>query len=180
MSRLRQVVITGNLCRIPLGKSKRFSYCDAADYTVVSRHNWYELRKPGKTVYARTKIKKGKEYKTVLLHRFITKLEDPKIQIDHHNGDGLDNRRENIRACNGQQNSQNKKVPKSNIIGYKGVSIRRYKTKIWYQARIRNKREISLGSFNNPKAAAEAYDKAAIKYFGKFSKVNFPKQKVQA
>jgi len=52
-------------------------------------------------------------------------------QIDHKNGDGLDNRLDNLRVCTNQQNSQNRCVPKNSKTGHKGVYIDKDKQKYW-------------------------------------------------
>lgn len=124
-------------------------------------HNWYAVRQKGKRPFR----------KQVKMHRDIMNAPEG-IKIDHKNGNGLDNRRENLRFCTQSQNAMNSKIPKSNKTGYKGVSyIKRDRI---YQAHIKaNGKAINLGSFHDPVEAAKVYDEAAIKYFGEFAKTNF-------
>lgn len=95
-------------------------------------------------------------------------------QIDHKNGIKTDNRPENLRPATRTQNGQNRKIQQNNS-GYKGVHRR--KTGHKFSAAIRvNKILISLGNFDCPIKAAEAYDAAALKHFGEFARINFPAQ----
>jgi hypothetical protein len=96
------------------------------------------------------------------------------IEVDHINGNKLDNRRENLRLCTRSQNSVNRprtEKPCKSI--YRGVSL--YRSGTWWTAGIHvNKRKIHLGYFRDEIEAAHAYDAAAIKYHGDFARLNFP------
>lgn len=93
------------------------------------------------------------------------------MHVDHINGDGLDNRRENLRVCSPMQNLWNSKK-QTNTSGFKGVT-KRASDKAFI-ARIRvNYKLISLGSFADPIDAAKAYDAAARAHFGEFARTNF-------
>lgn len=101
------------------------------------------------------------EGKKVMLH---TRLLNPGqgFVCDHINGDGTDNRRENIRVCTKQQNSMNRK----SMSGYKGVRYDR-KTGMWNA-------NIGLGTFDTAEQAALAYDRIAKQVQGEYAKLNFP------
>lgn len=94
--------------------------------------------------------------------------------LDHINGDKLDNRLCNLRACTQNENIWNTRLSKVGNAGYRGVhkreKIQPYRP---YVARIcvRNK-SIALGSFADPKEAALAYNEAAKKYHGEFAILN--------
>lgn len=114
--------------------------------------------------YVRIKYQ-GKAHK---VHRLVLGLEDRDIQIDHINGNKLDNRKENLRICTGQENARNRKVRSDSQTGVKGVSITKEGN---YKARIqinKNKR-ICLGTFNTLTEARDAYNKAAAEYFKEFA-----------
>lgn len=110
----------------------------------------------------------GKDTKS--LHRIITQA-SPGEHVDHINGDRLDNRRVNLRICTHRQNRANSKIYSNNRTGYKGVGWVKDKSK--FRARIKvNYKEISLGLYDSKEEAALAYNKAALKYFGKYAKLN--------
>jgi len=92
--------------------------------------------------YRRIRIQ-GKKY---LVHRIILEMNGYSLRqdqvIDHENGDGLDNRPDNLRACTHQQNTQNSRVPKNNKTGHKGVSFRKDNQK--YYARITHNGRASI------------------------------------
>jgi len=107
----------------------------------------------------------GKQHK-VYLHRYI--MNPPSgMEIDHINGNGLDNRKDNLRVCLGVENRRNKGLSKKNTTGYKGIY---YNTGVsrWYaQIKVNNKK-ISLGGSDTKQEAAEKYNRAAKLYFGEF------------
>ena len=87
------------------------------------------------------------------------------------NGNGLDNRKANLRICSNSQNQANRGVGKNNTSGFKGV---------WFDNRVLRwraaiqvlKKRIQLGKFDLKEDAARAYNKAATKYFGEFALLN--------
>lgn len=91
--------------------------------------------------------------------------------VDHINGDGLDNRKCNLRVCNRAQNGGNSKLRSNNKSGYRGVS--RYKNTLW-QVHISagGAAKRYLGVFKDIKEAAKAYNIAALEYFGEFARLN--------
>ncbi len=151
---------------------------DDEDYEKFNQFK-YRIRKNGwGQIYAvrtgpRLNEKRSKDY---YLHREIMGVTDRKMQIDHINGNSLDNRKENLRVCTNAQNSRNSKLAKNNTTGYKGVSWSGSK-KNKYVAQLHTKgKHIHLGNFDNPIDAALAYNKAAIEYFGEFAKINIIKE----
>ena len=108
----------------------------------------------------------------IILHRYIMKVTDPDILVDHKNKDTLDNRRENLRTCDKSQNAANS-GPRSGK--YKGVYYRKDTNKWIAQFTYLGKTK-HLGSFNSVENAARAYDKAAFEQHGKFAYLNFPKK----
>lgn len=93
----------------------------------------------------------------------------PTTQVDHINGNRMDNRWENLRLATNQQNQANRKA--TSICGYKGVSwekgIRRWRAKIFVDGK-----RISLGCYGDAIDAALAYNDAAVFYFGEYAKLN--------
>lgn len=107
------------------------------------------------------------------LHRFILQP-PPGLLGDHKNGDGLDNRRENLRVATKGQNNVNR--PVKNATGFRGVS-RRPRYFVAYICI--DGRGFHLGCFKTPEQAARAFDAAALAHWGEFARLNFPKQEAQ-
>jgi hypothetical protein len=139
---------------------------DDEDFDSVASHKW-SVRKHRKTLYATTNIKQsnGKWKTWQKLHRVLLKLSDPKIHVDHVDGNGLNNQRSNLRIATHQQNMMNRSLFTTNKTGFKGV----FKSESAFIASIRgNKKRIYLGSFKTAEEASEAYEKKAKELFGEF------------
>lgn len=100
--------------------------------------------------------------------------------VDHINGNGLDNRAENLRRAGAQRNMWNraKRLDAETVSIFKGVTFdgRVFRRKPWRAVIGSGKRGryISVGSFSSEVEAARAYDDAARDMFGVFACVNFP------
>ena len=89
--------------------------------------------------------------------------------IDHRDGDATNNRWKNLRRATASQNNANRRRPRHNTSGYKGVSFRRDSGK-WSATIGRDGKIIHLGIFATPQEAHEVYVKAARKLFGEFAR----------
>lgn len=140
----------------------------------VGSHTWHAKQdRKTKIWYAYSSIKINGVYKEIALHRFLLGLMySSKHQVDHENGDGLNNFDYNIRVGSRSQNIANSRIRIDNSSGYKGVIYDRWSSK-WIARVSKNKVRIFLGRFSCPILAAKAYDHAAKKLFGRFAKVNF-------
>lgn len=141
---------------------------DFVDYERLNRWRWCAVLVKGGKWYAirRVWINSNDNY-AVLMHREILGAASD-IEVDHQNGNGLDNRRSNIRIATHSQNGMNKGITSRNRSGYKGVSM--HPCGKW-QARIAaNKQEFHLGLFDSPELAFEAYRKKAVELHGEFAK----------
>jgi hypothetical protein len=145
---------------------------DDSDFEMLSKFSWHAHRTDGK-VYARRSYaipgtrKKGKQY----MHRLL--LSHTPLQIDHIDGDGLNNQRSNLRPVTGTQNQGNAKARSDNRSGRKGVHRRFSRAKngnaLTWVARCKRR---YLGTFGSVEDAAIAYDCAAIAAFGQHAKTN--------
>lgn len=143
-------------------------YYDEADHELVNRHIWGVRCQNGK-VYARTNDYKKGVSNYIDMHRLM--LGFPKSGIDHIDGNGLNNTRNNLRVSTQAQNTRNQRIKKTNTSGYKGVSFCKKKKK--YSCHITlNYKHIFGGYFKNPIEAAKKYNFLAIKYHGEFAKLN--------
>ncbi|GAC1502054.1 MAG: hypothetical protein NVS1B10_06640 [Candidatus Saccharimonadales bacterium] len=152
----------------PLYDSKRWYI---KDDNTDPRHNqhFYAIHRPGRAGRARGE-------KTLRLHRAI--LNAPAgLEVDHINGNGLDNRRINLRLATAGQNRLNQRKTRVQTTSvYKGVSFQdnRWCAEISHKNGS-NRARMRLGRYVNEADAAKAYDEAASKLFGEFASVNFPK-----
>jgi hypothetical protein len=108
-------------------------------------------------------------YKLCAAYRIIWKMmrgrEPP--EIDHINGNPLDDRLVNLRAATRRQNAQSSRG--SNPSGFKGVSFER---KRWRARLCLEGQTLDLGSYADPVEAHAAYMQAARKHFGKFARAS--------
>lgn len=152
---------------------RQVALIDDQDSHRVLGHRWsfYKNRESGNG-YAVSSI----EGKNVTMHRFILGVTDPTILVDHINGNGLDNRRCNLRIATRAQNNANSGKRKTNTSGFKGVHFtkrRAHLPKPWAAYLGTLKKTRFLGYFETAVDAAKAYDKAALTHHGEFARLNF-------
>lgn len=160
---------------IPLTRGK-VAIIDEDDFEIVSQHKWH-AGTDGWNWYAQTNIpREGGGQRTIKMHRLLLGLTDPKIQVDHRDGDGLNNRRENIRACTASENQWNTGAQINNSSGFKGVNwdkqCRKWKAAIWVNGKRKH-----LGLHDTPEAAYAAYCADALELHGEFHNLGAPPTK---
>lgn len=97
---------------------------DDADWDLVKGYRWTAHRAGSDNYfYAIHHWEQDGVRKHVLLHRLILGLTDRKILVDHKDGDGLNNRRDNLRICTHAENMRNSKLRCHSRSGIKGVSL---------------------------------------------------------
>lgn len=140
---------------------------DDEDYEFLKRWKWQATSIGQK----RTRYAVRSSYPRSM-HRLLLNVTDSKIQVDHIDGNGLNNQKNNLRLCDSFGNARNKRAPRRKFTAkYKGVYFRR-KEKT-YQAQIRfNYKIIYLGRFKVEEDAARAYNEAAKVYHGEFARLN--------
>ena len=156
---------------IALTKRRR-AVVDPEDYEEQSRHKWYALR-GDKTSIPRYYACRKKNGRRVFMHREIMNC-PPGMEVDHINGDTLDNRRANLRICTHADNLYNRK-PRIATSSYKGVCFHKLAKKWRSQISYKYKKH-HIGFFKHQVRAAKAYDDRAKELFGEFARLNFPKR----
>lgn len=161
---LRPIRIEGNLAYVPLTQGMQ-AVIDAADVPLVDGHNWCAMRAREK-FYAGTRVVRADGRQTTLLmHKALTGFD----LTDHRDGDGLNNRRKNLREATHSQNIQNQGRSRRNTTGFKGVSLckGRFKATIGFEGKAHY-----LGNFGTPEAAHAAYCAASLKLHGEFGRTS--------
>ena len=152
-----------------------FTKVDDDDYKKYAIYRWcvsISYSRGTKSIRAIRKeySNKYKKGKTRHLSRVILNALKGK-NVDHINGDTLDNRKSNLRLCTSGENIRNQVKRCDNTSGYKGVSWSSEREK--WEAKIQlNNKTIHLGRYKNKKEAAQAYNNAAIKYHKNFARLN--------
>lgn len=157
-------LLHGKTREIQLGDSGLNAIVDEELHGFLVRFNWYPLSSSDKT-YAQT-VKNGE---TILMHRLVL-WADKLSDVDHVNGNGLDNRIVNLRQCTTAQNLWNQKTRRNNTSGFKGVSYARdkFRTKPWHASIMTNGRRKFIGFFSTPEEASVAYENAGREQRGEF------------
>lgn len=142
-----------------------FAKVDDDDYDYLNQWKWF-AQKDKYTHYARRMLSsKNKKRQTISMHSLLVNAN----RIDHKDGDGLNNQKENLRPATRSQNATNFKSRKKKLKGIFWIE----KTKKWRAIIGFNKTTIHLGYFENELDAAKAYDIKAKELFGEFAKTNF-------
>lgn len=142
-------------------KRKVLVMVDDSDYDYLSQFNW----QCGKDMMIKN------HSHTVLMHRLILNAPNH-LEVDHIDGNRLNNQRSNLRLCNSSQNKCNRGPRKDNKSGYKGVSWHKQNKKWTVRIKSPYGKYLSLGCYNDIKEAALAYNNAAKKYHGEFAFIN--------
>lgn len=155
--------------RIKLTQNK-FALVSDEDYEYLNQWKWCAA-KGSKTFYAARSSStiNGKRH-TIYMHKALAErmgIKNP----DHIDRNGLNNQQNNLREATCSQNNTNQRLRSDNKSGYRGVywHIQRKK---WGAYIYVNKKSIYLGLFNDIKDAARVYNKAALKYFGAYARIN--------
>lgn len=139
---------------------------DDEDFDRIAILPW-NIKNSHNTKYAHTWFYDTSPRRRVMLHRHI--LGEPDSWIDHIDGNGLNNQKENLRLCNPIQNARNaRKVAKATSC-YKGVWADRNK---WRSQIMVNGTRLPLGTYNSEEHAALAYNEKAKELFGEFAVLN--------
>ena len=158
--------ILGDDCWISLynkkGELKGLAIVDAEDYDKVVGYHWCEKSNGA------IQRSDGRFLSHIILDFYFVDYDE---LVDHANRMKWDNRKKNLRICNHSQNLSNQKIRSDNTSGYKGVSWDKERMK--WETRISTQgRSKFLGRYLTKEEAAQAYNEAALKYYGEFALLN--------
>lgn len=146
----------------------KYALVDDSDYEWLSQWKWQYSKRFG---YAERTVHQNGKSRKKRMHQVIMGEPPEGMEIDHIDGNKLNNQRSNLRFVTRSQNNMNAKKRVNTTSRYKGVHFERYTGK-WRAAIIVDGKKVSLGRFCSEIEAAKAYNEAAIKYFGDFARLN--------
>lgn len=134
---------------------------DDEDYEFLEQFKWQVDREKSVKTHANPRLK------DILMHRVIMK---PKkgVEIDHIDGNRLNNQKSNLRFATSSQNKINRGPRKDNKSGFKGVSWHKQRN-LWTARIMTGGKYKHLGLFKTLEEAAEAYNAEATTYYGEYA-----------
>ena len=153
---------------------------DAAGYKKASPYKWQaqvNRRTDGSigNVYAIRTITSDGKRTGQYMHRFLLGVTSLSVQVDHHDGNGLNNTRSNLRVCTVRRNAANQRKQTGTSSQFKGVYWHKAANK-WHAQIGQDGKKHNLGYFSDEKDAARAYDAAARERFGEYAQLNLPQE----
>ncbi len=149
-----------------------YAKVDTEDYEKVSSRKWYMNTHRG-LKYAKSHVVINGKRTTMSMHRLIMKAGN-RMEVDHINHDGLDNRKSNLRVCTHKQNLMNSGNTKNSKSKYKGVSPMGKK---WRAVSRLSGTQRYLGCYETQIEAAIAYDDEVLKHGDIHAYINFPERR---
>lgn len=163
---IRPIRIEGNVAYVPLTRGHE-AVIDAADVSIIGGFSWWAVEK-GNTTYAVRQSGPRTHRVTTYMHMAILPVAEGHL-VDHRDGNGLNNRRSNLRAATVPQNQHNRPIGRKNTSGFKGVCWSKRDGR--WQANIRiNGKKRSLGLHSTAEEAHAAYAKASAELHGVFGR----------
>jgi hypothetical protein len=141
---------------------------DDEDFEELSKYKWCAARS-SYTYYALRAVTVNNTKTTIAMHQVIMKP-DAGLDVDHKDGNKLNNQKFNLRVCSHKANTRNQQK-RFGTSSYKGVSWDKVNCK-WFTTIKVNGKGINLGRYSTEEEAATVYNAAAIKYFGEYAKLN--------
>lgn len=140
---------------------------DETDAAAVQQYKWHASKTSDGHYYARGYVQQSGKWVKVYMHRYLTGAAKG-VDVDHKNGNALDNRRINLRVCTHADNQRNQRRNSKNTTGYKGVSFDKARGKYIASIQVLGT-QIHLGRFSTAEEASKAYEEAASRYHGEFA-----------
>ena len=157
---MKQIALTQN----------KFAIVDDEDFEKLNQFKWH-AEKRGDTFYARRSEGGRLHLKRFYMHRQVMAPNNNKIHCDHISGNGLDNRKSNLRLCTSSENLMNQRPSIGATSKYKGVYWDKSRNK-WGSRIGINGIGIYIGRFLDEIEAAKAYNLKATELFGDFARLN--------
>lgn len=155
---------SNGITEIPLSRGY-YAIVDSADAKLLLPFTWTYSQPPkSKTGYAFTTI----NGKYTSMHQMLTQA-PKRMRTDHKNGNGLDNRRSNLRVCTHAQNMANQGKHNNGLLSrYKGVT----RDKAGWMGQLQCGARRFKKRCPTEKEAAEFYNQTAQEVFGEFARLN--------
>lgn len=145
------------------------TFVDAKDFDFLNRYKWQLNKNPHKKAYVDRRISEGKKRWRIFLHHAVIGYPLHGLQIDHIDGNGLNNTRENLRIVTPRENCANNKTKINKTSKYIGVywyrKFKKWSADIW----VNHKKEF-LGYYDNEIDAHLAYQEYVKKLREKVNK----------
>ena len=160
------------LVNIGSQNADRFAKISPQDAELILRYRWRVTHTPigHRRAYYATTRERGRMGRRIKMHRLILNAPDG-VHVDHINGDGLDNRRENLRLVTPELNQANSRKHIVQTSRFKGVAWHKGANK-WRAYIAINRGQQHLGLFDDELSAAAAYDAKALELWGEHAHLN--------
>lgn len=157
-------VMPNGIIEIPLTQGY-VALIDQDDLERVSRYRWHISRRRGDIIYAAGRVKGDASGGSIYMHRLIMNAPSS-VEVDHRNRNRLDNRRGNLRLCDGSVNRMNSGKPryKNTTSRYRGVSYQQHRGT--WQGSIKFRGQVFRKTFKTEVEAAQFYNAKAIELLG--------------
>ncbi len=146
----------------------KFALIDDEDYNQVVQDKWFAHFERGRFYAWRSR-----HTKPIRMHHIILGIPSPGLEIDHIDGNGLNNQKMNLRFVNRSQNNMNRSKKSNTSSRYKGVQWNAHKNK-WYAELKYNNKRYCLGYFDSEINAAKERDCFGFYLCRAFVRFNFP------
>lgn len=164
---IRPILVDGDLAYVRLTRGYT-AVIDAADVGFVEGFNWHSAVFKGTAYAVRNAPKPCGGQSTLRMHRIITSAQESLV-VDHINGDGLDNRRQNLRVVSHALNMRNQSLRSDNKSGLKGIRWRE-PTQKWNAYINVDGKHYSLGHYATKEEAYAAYIEGSKRFHGEFAR----------